>query len=212
MTMPSEKKLPGSSQFPKTLDFLPVSPLHRNSCTTRLLKEPFGLSLARFKRQAFSHPGAHHGLSTVSRDAVALLVLSRKRCPQHSPFLQLGFKTLWNTGPRLVPETSIIPAQPRVFTGGASQGRPSCGGASCCRKMGGRDGPSHRGLWMLGRAYHPASVPMSPVAPRPRYEIYVRCLEGLLSPAPCLTRSTVFPWLALTVERTGRAESHGQVV
>ncbi|KAK1836236.1 hypothetical protein QBC39DRAFT_326798 [Podospora conica] len=37
----------------------------------------------------------------------------------------------------------------------------------CCRKMKGRDEPGCRGLWMLGETYDPASVPMSPVTPRP---------------------------------------------
>jgi hypothetical protein len=176
---------------PRPLIFCPSYCCTEISCTTRLLREPCGLSLARFKRQTFSHPGAHHDFSTVEMLSPFFLGNGvhniRRSCSSVS-------RLCGTTLPRLVPKTSIILAQPRVFTGSTSQGRPGCGGTTCCRKTDGKDGLGlgHRGLWMLGAAYHLASVPISPVTPRPRNEIWVRCLEGLLSLVSCLTRSTVF--------------------
>lgn len=131
MTMPSEReKHPGSSQFIKTLDFLPVSvsPSHRNFLhdAASQVQGTLWFESRSFQEAGLLTPRRTSWPPQQSRlDAVALLVLLPPSETVSTAFAVPaarfdGFMTLWNTGPRLVPETSIILAQPRVFTGSAS--------------------------------------------------------------------------------------------
>lgn len=109
--------------------------------------------------------------------------LPRKRCPQHSPFLQLGLTVsrlcgtlvlAWSPKPpSSSPNLVYSQAVPRCLSG-----EPMLRGCFVLPQEGWQRWA--RPSWSLGagRGLPPASVPMSPVTPRPRYEISVHCLEG----------------------------------